>query len=769
MQTAGRGNGPGRNPPGRAGSTSAAASPSSSSSAVSASHLGFDSTQQLLQQPFLRKPEGNEAFLAYQAGSLQGVVGGSNSFPSPGSSQLPQQSRKLDDLALQHVPTEDGSTRRQSVEQQVSNPMHQAPFQFAFQAPQKSPLMPQPSQQAKMDLSGLAPGKDQDVCMANVRMQEHTAGSTASESHASSSKNPSEQFAQMRPMMQSSPMGQFSPASAARPPQMMQAQQFAQSMQNNQLAVAAQMQAIQAWARENNIDLSQPANANMMVKLIPLMQARMAAQQKANENNLNAQSSPVPLSKPPAASPSVAGTSSPHVNSPNETPTQSASGKAAQTVHVGLNSGPGIVKNNNMVMQQFPAHMRDNQVSSSGKSVIIGNGMLPMRPPQQAANSNQSVDQSQQAKGSSGPEGFQAQYLRQMNHPQPQPVVPSQDGVLPMRPPQQAANLSQVADQLSQTKSQLNGPETFQAQYPRQDKPAGKLVDDGGKHLESNDKDCPPLPSLDTTKRLRDEADAEERATASAVHMQGMMSGNNDLTLAYDVKDVLFEEGQEVLNKKRSENMKKIGSLLAVNLERKRIRPDLVLRLQIEEKKLRLLDLQARLRDEVDNEQQEIMAMPDRPYRKFVRLCERQRFEMARQVQVSQKAAREKQLKSIFQWRKKLLEAHWTIRDARIARNRGVAKYHERMLREFSKRKDDDRNKRMEALKNNDVERYREMLLEQQTSIPGDAAERYAVLSTFLTQTEEYLQKLGNKISAAKTQQEVEEAANAAAAAARLQ
>ncbi|OWM64256.1 hypothetical protein CDL15_Pgr018828 [Punica granatum] len=962
MQTAGRGNGPGRNPPGRAGSTSAAASPSSSSSAVSASHLGFDSTQQLLQQPFLRKPEGNEAFLAYQAGSLQGVVGGSNSFPSPGSSQLPQQSRKLDDLALQHVPTEDGSTRRQSVEQQVSNPMHQAPFQFAFQAPQKSPLMPQPSQQAKMDLSGLAPGKDQDVCMANVRMQEHTAGSTASESHASSSKNPSEQFAQMRPMMQSSPMGQFSPASAARPPQMMQAQQFAQSMQNNQLAVAAQMQAIQAWARENNIDLSQPANANMMVKLIPLMQARMAAQQKANENNLNAQSSPVPLSKPPAASPSVAGTSSPHVNSPNETPTQSASGKAAQTVHVGLNSGPGIVKNNNMVMQQFPAHMRDNQVSSSGKSVIIGNGMLPMRPPQQAANSNQSVDQSQQAKSSSGPEGFQAQYLRQMNHPQPQPVVPSQDGVLPMRPPQQAANLSQVADQLSQTKSQLNGPETFQAQYPRQvsrpspqpaapshgggsnnslpsqegaaqqrfgftkqqlhvlkaqilafrrlkkgegtlpqellraiappplelqlqqqqqqvispggnvqDKPAGKLVDDGGKHLESNDKDCPPLPSLDTTKRLRDEADAEERATASAVHMQGasivmkehspaasvgkeeqqpaemavkseqnavqkapikndftadkgkavasqvatpdagqgsnpqastgphpkdmgatrkyhgplfdfpfftrkhdsfgsgMMSGNNDLTLAYDVKDVLFEEGQEVLNKKRSENMKKIGSLLAVNLERKRIRPDLVLRLQIEEKKLRLLDLQARLRDEVDNEQQEIMAMPDRPYRKFVRLCERQRFEMARQVQVSQKAAREKQLKSIFQWRKKLLEAHWTIRDARIARNRGVAKYHERMLREFSKRKDDDRNKRMEALKNNDVERYREMLLEQQTSIPGDAAERYAVLSTFLTQTEEYLQKLGNKISAAKTQQEVEEAANAAAAAARLQ
>ncbi|XP_042478717.1 ATP-dependent helicase BRM-like isoform X2 [Macadamia integrifolia] len=243
----------------------------------------------------------------------------------------------------------------------------------------------------------------------------------------------------------------------------------------------------------------------------------------------------------------------------------------------------------------------------------------------------------------------------------------------------------------------------------------------------------------------------------------------NSLTLAYDVKDLLFEEGLEVIDKKRTENLDKIGSLLAVNLERKRIQPDLVLMLQIEERKLRLLDLQARVRDEVDQQQQEIMAMPDRPYRKFVRLCERQRMELARQVQLSQKMMREKQLKSIFQWRKKFLEVHWAIRDARTARNRGVAKYHERMLREFSKRKDDDRNKRMEALKNNDVDRYREMLLEQQTSIPGDTAQRYAVLSSFLSQTEEYLYKLGGKITATKNQQEAVEAAAAAVAAARAQ
>lgn len=416
----------------------------------------------LLQQQFYRKPEVNEAFLAYQAGGLQGVVGGSSSFPSPGSSQLPQQCQKLDESALQHGPTEDGPTSRQCVEQQASNPIHQGPFQFAFQSSQKSVLMPQQSQ-GKIDL---ASGKDQDAHLANMRLQEHAAGSTDRESHASSSKSISEQFSQMRPMMQSSPMGQFS----LRPPQpqMMQAQQFPQNMQNNQLALAAQIQSIQAWARDNNIDLSQ-RNANLMAKLIPAMQARMAAPQKANENNLNAQSSSVQLSKPPTALLAVAGTSLPHVNLHMETPMQPASGKAVQTVHAGLNSGPGIVKNsNNMVMQQFAAHGTENQVSSSGKSVMVSNGMLPIHTPHQAATSNQGLDQSQQAKGPSGPESFQAQYIRQVSHIQRQPAVPSQDGMLPMRPSQQAAISGQGLDQLSQAKGQLGGPEKFQAQYLRQ-------------------------------------------------------------------------------------------------------------------------------------------------------------------------------------------------------------------------------------------------------------------------------------------------------------
>ncbi|EPS69442.1 hypothetical protein M569_05321, partial [Genlisea aurea] len=248
-----------------------------------------------------------------------------------------------------------------------------------------------------------------------------------------------------------------------------------------------------------------------------------------------------------------------------------------------------------------------------------------------------------------------------------------------------------------------------------------------------------------------------------------LTNNSNNLALAYDITD-LFADGVDAIRKiKRQEKIESINKILAVNLERKRIRPDLVTRLHLESKKLQLADYQACLRDEIQKQQQEIMAMPDRPYRKFLRLCERQRQELNRQTLANLKAKRDKQLKSVFQWRKKLLEAHWAVRDARTARNRGVHKYHEKMLREFSKNNDDDRDKRMEALKNNDVERYREMLLEQQSNVPGEAAERYAVLSSFLTQTEEYLHKLGSKITAAKNFHEVEEAASAAAAAARAQ
>ncbi|KAG6730067.1 hypothetical protein I3842_01G060800 [Carya illinoinensis] len=886
----------------------------------------------LLQQQFHRKPEGNEALLAYQS-SLQGVMGGNNFSSSPGSMQLPQQSRKFIELAQQHGSSHEGLHRSQAVEQQALNPVHQAYIQYALQAAQQKS---QSQQHAKMGMLSPPSGKDQEMRMGNIKMQDLISMQVPTQAQASSLKNSSDHFGrgekqmdqgqqsaseqrtEPKPPTQATGIGQLIPGNMGRPSQAPQAQQNAQNSANNQLTMSAQLQAMHSWALERNIDLSLPANANLMAQLIPLMQSRIVPQQKANESNMDAQSSSVPASKQQVTSPPVANESSPHTNSSSDMSGQSGPAKARQTVSpspFGSTSNAGIVNHsNNASLQQFSTHGRENQLPSR-QPAVIGKGMPSMHPPQSSPNMSQGVDHSLSAKNPmNGPETQQMQYLRQSSRSSPQAAVPTNDGgsgsnILPLggsssQMPQQRSGFTK--HQLHVLKAQILAfrrlkkgdpglpqellraiaPPPLELQLQQQFPPAGgnieeksarNIVADHPRHIESNEKDKHAVTSINGQSFPTEEAfGADDKATITTAHMQGvpvlmkdpspvasagkdeqqqstvfsvksdpdvergthrppirsdfpadrgksvapqgavdaeqankpaqastapqqkdissnrkyhgplfdfpfftrkhdsfgsamMVNSNNHLTLAYDVKDLLCDEGMEVLTKKRSENLRKIGGLLAVNLERKRIRPDLVLRLQIEEKKLRLLDLQARLRDEIDQQQQEIMAMPDRPYRKFVRLCERQRMELTRQVQASQKAMREKQLKSIFQWRKKLLETHWAIRDARTARNRGVAKYHERMLREFSKRKDDDRNKRMEALKNNDVERYREMLLEQQTSIPGEAAERYAVLSSFLTQTEEYLHKLGSKITAAKNQQEVEEAANAAAVAARIQ
>ncbi|XP_043715452.1 ATP-dependent helicase BRM [Telopea speciosissima] len=955
-----RGVGAAGRPPGRS-TSSASASPSSSSSAVSAPHPGFDAIQQqqqhhhqqqqqlqLQQQQLafrqslqqLRKPEGDEALLSYQAGGIHGVMGGSNFPSSSGSMLLPQQSRKFIDLSQQHGGSqtrEESQNKGQGSEQHMQNPMHQAYVQYALQAAQQKSVLGnmQQHQQGKLGMVGPPTGKDQDMRMGNMKMQNIAAIQAANQAQASASKKSVEHFVhgerqveqgpqptsdqrgESKALSQGTLVGQLMSPNVIRPVQASQTQPSIQNIANNQFAMA-QLQAMQAWALENNIDLSQPNNAQLIAQLLPIWQSRMAGLQKTTESNAGAPSSRQQTSKQQIiSSPPIVGESSVHANSSSDVSGQSGSVKPRQMVPSGAfsNSATAVMGNaNNIQMQQLGVHNRQNQ--SPRQQIAYGNGMPPPHPPQSSVNTSQGLDNPHTKSTSPGAENLQMQYLRQLpqlNRSSPQSVISSNDNSAVTHSPSQGGAAQMPHPRLGFTKQQLHvlkaqilafrrlkrgegslpqevlraiAPPPLELQLQQvlvppqgttnNDRSLATNVEEHARNLESNDKAAQAIPSTRGLSLPKEESSTEEKATTSAGHVQGVttvmketmrmssvgkeelqntslvvkpeqevergtfkiaakndhtadkgkavpsqvavsdagqikkpvqastvpqpkevgptrkyhgplfdfpfftkkhdsfgsaMGVNNmhNLTLAYDVKDLLFEEGIEVLNKKRTENLKKIGGLLAVNLERKRIRPDLVLRLQIEERKLRLLDLQARVRDEVDQQQQEIMAMPDRPYRKFVRLCERQRMDLARQVQLSQKMMREKQLKSIFQWRKKLLEAHWAIRDARTARNRGVAKYHERMLREFSKRKDDDRNKRMEALKNNDVDRYREMLLEQQTSIQGDAAQRYAVLSSFLSQTEEYLHKLGGKITATKNQQEAVEAAAAAAAAARAQ
>lgn len=123
-------------------------------------------------------------------------------------------------------------------------------------------------------------------------------------------------------------------------------------------------------------------------------------------------------------------------------------------------------------------------------------------------------------------------------------------------------------------------------------------------------------------------------------------SNNKNLAFAYGVKEILFEEGIELINEKMVENRETwwaTGSEFRKEKEKARFGSNAT----IEERKLCLVDLQARLREEVNQEKQDIISMPDRPYREFVRLCKHQRMELARQAQVFQRPSRAKQLKSI--------------------------------------------------------------------------------------------------------------------------
>lgn len=397
----------------------------------------------------LRKPEGNEAFLAYQAGSLQGVLGGGNFSSSPNAMQLPQQSRKFFELAQHHGSSQEGQNRSQGGDQQVLNPVHQAYLQYQA-AQQKSALAMQSQQQAKMGMLGSPLGKDQDMRMGNLKMQELISMQAANQAQASSSKN-SEHFArgekqmeqrqpplcdqrsESKPSVQSTSIGQLMPGNITRPMQVPQAQQTVQNMANNQLAMAAQLQLVQAFALEHNIDLSQAGSANLMAQLIPLIQSKMAGQLKANESNMGAQPLPVPASKQQVTSPPVASENSPHANSSSDVSGQSGTAKAKQTVSpvpFGSASNAGIVSTtNNMTFQQFAAHGRENQVPPR-QSVVSGNGMSLMQPSPSSANITQGVDHSLNAKNSlSNTENMQLQmqHTRQLNQSSPQATVATSD------------------------------------------------------------------------------------------------------------------------------------------------------------------------------------------------------------------------------------------------------------------------------------------------------------------------------------------------------
>ena len=425
---------------------------------------------QSFQQQLLRKPEGNEAFLAYQAG-LQGAFG-SNNFSSPSAMQLPQQSRKFMDLA-QHGSSQDAQLRGQGVEQQMLNPVHQAYVQYALQAAQQKPgLGIQSQQQSKMGMLNPSSLKDQEMRMGNLKMQEMMSMHALHQAQGSSSRNSSEHAArgekQMEQGQQTAPdqktegkpssqgpaIGHLMSGNMIRPMQVPEPQQGIQNAMNTQMAMSAQLQAMQAWARERNIDLSHPANANLMAQLIPMMQSRMVSQPKANESNVGGQSSSVPLSKQQVTSPAVASEGSAHANSSSEASGQSGSSKARQTVpptHFGSTTNSG-----DMAMQQFSVHGREAQASLR-QPVIVGNGMPTTHSQQPSANMNLGADHPLGAKPpSSGSEAPQMQYIRQLNQSASQAGGPTNEGSSGNHAKSQGAPAQMPQQRVGFTKQQLH-------------------------------------------------------------------------------------------------------------------------------------------------------------------------------------------------------------------------------------------------------------------------------------------------------------------------
>lgn len=383
------------------------------------------------------------------------------------------------DMAQQHhSSSQEGQNRSQGIEQQsLNHPVHQAFMQYALAAQQKSAMAMQSQHQAKMGIMSPHSIKDQEMRMGNQKIQEQIPAQVSNQASASLSKNSADHFVRgEKQMEQGQPstsdqradpksssqlpgMGNLMSVNMSRPMQAPQAQQGIPNMANNQLAMA-QLQAMQAWALERNIDLSLPANANLVAQLIPLVQSRMVAQQKANENNMGAQSSPASLPKQQTNSPFTGKEASAHANSLSDVPGQSSSSKTRQITSprsFGQNMNASVVNNTSHAsMQQFSIPGMDNQLPS--RLPVSGNTVPPVHPSESSGNVNQSIDRSLQGKTSlSSPENSQTQYVRQVNRSSPQAALPASDGAPSNSTLSQGGHSNQIAQQrVGFTKHQLH-------------------------------------------------------------------------------------------------------------------------------------------------------------------------------------------------------------------------------------------------------------------------------------------------------------------------
>lgn len=252
-----------------------------------------------------------------------------------------------------------------------------------------------------------------------------------------------------------------------------------------------------------------------------------------------------------------------------------------------------------------------------------------------------------------------------------------------------------------------------------------------------------------------------KQTTKKSAHA-GMHSHNSPFTplqLNIDVSNMLQQERLHLVSRMCARRAARLEKELAGD---KKLSWSEKVELRGQLRSLHLLSLQRKLRAAIDKEQISIMSMADGPYKKFLRASQKHKYEVLKQSEKARIAKKRSFLDEINKHRRALLDVQYQAREQRNGRNRGILKQHDKLSRESMRRKVDDRNKRLEALKANDIDAYR-LLLEQ--GAPGPTGEmRYKELQNFLSQTEEYLNKLAGKVSAVKLEQSrIEVAAKAEA------
>lgn len=186
-----------------------------------------------------------------------------------------------------------------------------------------------------------------------------------------------------------------------------------------------QFQAIQAWAKENNFDLSNPANMSAISQILPIWQAsRMAAMQKQNEASMAAQQQ---------ATPSQVNSDTP---GPGNVPSQGAPLKPRQHLPPSSVSGGEEVKvvnsSNLQLQQQLSVHNRDGSNERPVRPPMsVGNGAQTMHIPQSSGHVNKFPEQSHPKNAITNSEAVQMQHARQiqqLNQPAAPKATPGESG-----------------------------------------------------------------------------------------------------------------------------------------------------------------------------------------------------------------------------------------------------------------------------------------------------------------------------------------------------